>query len=339
MTTDSTPDFAAFNYKTVVSAFKPRIATMQPTSMYHGMGMQVQYVYAYLGDEDGNTYLVERKFMGSMTGGAYVMCDEVGALALREETQLTARGELRRKSTPELRRWAEPVLQRAGDKASPAGERPLVVELRDESVLWDEGDILHLEGTPGALGVQAFAPMPESPWFYSSYPSRVEGTVVGRPCKGIMLVETGYWRHGVEPKEAVFYQELERSFNAFGNLLDDGTMQWGYLVNAAQDLQVAVVVEDLNGVGSVVVASNELDCRYQIEDNGQIHYAEQRSGDQVWDFRTDKRGHMVDFEASRWSGYGSMAGITTLRDDPRKVEFGYGWFEYFRDRIPADRRI
>nr|EJI98435.1 hypothetical protein JVH1_4018 [Rhodococcus sp. JVH1] len=312
---------------------------MQPTSTYHGLGMQVQYTYAYLGDDQGNSYVVERKYMGSMTGGLYLMCNELGTLGLRPETSLSARGELRRTSTPEMRRWADPVIQRIGEGLAPADERPLLVEITDTSVLWDEGDLLHLEGTPGALGVQGYAPMPNDPWFYSSYPNRVSGTVLGRPCRGIMVVETGYWKHGVEPKEAEFYQKLERSFNAFGNLLDDGTMQWGYLVRGDRGLCVAAVVEDLDGVGKVVLANNELDCRYRVEESGQIHYADQESAGQVWEYRSDKTGHMDAFEASRWAGYGSMAGITTRRGDDRKVEFGYGWFEYFRDRIPAEQRI
>jgi len=334
-----TPEFAEFDFHTIVGPFKPRVATMQPTSVYHGLGMQVQYVYAFLGDDDGNSYVVERKFIGSMTGGAYVMCNELGTLGLRPETSITARGEVIRKSTPELRRWSDPVIQRIGEGTAPADERPLTVEITDTSVLWDEGDVLHIQGTPGALGVQGYAPMPNDPWFYSSYPSRVEGTVVGRPCRGIMVLETGFWKHGVEPKEAKFFQELEQSFNAFGNLLDDGTMQWGYLVRGKRGICMAAVVEDLGGVGKVVLANNELDCRYRVEESGQIYYATQESAGQVWEFTSDKTGHMDAFEASRWGGYGSMAGVTTRRGDSRKVEFGYGWFEYFRDRIPAEKRL
>ena len=337
--TDRIPEFGEFDFRTVVGVFRPKIATMLPTSTYHGLGMQVQYTYAYLGDNEGNSYVVERKFIGSMTGGLYIMCDELGALSLRPETNLSARGEVRRISTPDRRSWSEPVLQRTREGVSPPNERPLRVELTDDAVLWDEGDLLHLEGVPGALGVQGYAPMPDDPWFYSEYPCRVSGTVLGRPCKGIMVVETGYWKHGVEPKEAKFFRELEHSFNAFGNLLDDGTMQWGTLVRGSRGMAVAAVVEDKDGVGSVVLSSSELDCRYRIEESGQIHYAEQESDGQVWEYHSDKTGHMDDFEASRWEGYGSMAGITTLRGDSRTVEFGYGWFEYFRDRIPAGKKI
>lgn len=333
------PEFGEFDFRTVVGAFQPRVATMQPTSTYHGLGMQVQYTYAYLGDEEGNSYVIERKYIGSMTGGLYIMCNEHGTLGLRPETSVSARGELRRFSSPEMRRWSEPVLQRTRDTIAPRDERPLHVELTDTSVLWDEGDLLHLEGTPGALGVQGYSPMPDDPWFYSEYPCRVSGTVVGRPCRGIMVVETGYWKHGVEPKEAKFFREIEHSFNAFGNLLDDGTMQWGTLVRGGQGMRVAAVVEDLNGVGTVVLASSDLECRYRVEDSGQIYYAEQESAGQIWEYRSNGSSHMDDFEASRWDGYGSMAGITTLRGDARGVEFGYGWFEYFRHRIPADKLI
>lgn len=332
-------EFAEFDFHTVVGAFTPRVAAMQPTSQYHGMGMQVQYTYGFLGDEDGNSYVVERKYMGSMTGGCYIMSTENGTLGLRPETSRSARGEVRRTSTPTLRRWTEPLLQRTPEGIAPADEAPLTVEITDSSVLWDEGDIMHLEGRPGALGVQAYAPMPKDSWFYSSYPSKVEGTLVGRPVRGIMVVETGFWPHGVEPKEFSFYADLEQSFNAFGNLLDDGTMQWGYIVRGRRGLCCAIVVEDKDGAGTVISAANELDVRYRIEESGQIHYAEQEAAGMVWEFHTDKTGHMDAFEASRWGGYGSMGGVTTRRGETRKTTFGFGWFEYFRDRIPADKHL
>ena len=123
------PEFAEFDFSTVVTAFKPRVAAMQPTSMYHGLGMQVQYVYAFLADDRGFSYVVERKFMGSMTGGTYLMCNEGGTLGLLPATSRTARGELRRTSTPKMRRWADPVLQRIPGDAAPADEAPLTVEL------------------------------------------------------------------------------------------------------------------------------------------------------------------------------------------------------------------
>lgn len=330
--------FADFDYRTVVGAFTPSVAAMLPTTTYHGLGMQVQYVYGYFSDEDGNSYVVERKFMGSMTGGCYVMSTENGSLGLLPATSRSARGELRRSSSPTQRRWAEPVMQRLGAGVAPAHEQPLTIELTDTEINWDEGDILHVEGRTGALGVQAFAPMPEQPWFYSEVPHRVSGMLLGRPVRGIAILEQGYWSAGIEPKEFIFYTELERSFNAFGNLLDDGAMQWGMIVNGQRGLSVAVVVEDTDGVGTVLSASNGMTQRYHFDTSGHIEASEVTAGDTVWEFRGDKTGWMDDFAGSRWGGYGSQAGTTTRRGDTRAVEFGYGWFEYFADRIPATDR-
>jgi hypothetical protein len=330
--------FADFDYRTIVGAFKPTVSSMLPTTTYYGLGMQVQYVYGYLGDAAGNCYVVERKFMGSMTGGCYVMSNEGGQLGLVSATSRSARGELRRTSTPTRRRWSEPVMQRLAPGVAPADEQPLAIEISDSEIGWDEGDILHLEGTTGALGVQAYAPMPEQPWFYSEVPHRVSGVLLGKQVRGIAVLEQGYWPTGIEPKEFVFYAELERSFNAFGNLLDDGTMQWGMLVNGGRGLSVAAVVEDRNGTGTVVTATGEMEQRYQFESTGNVEKSTIHAGETVWDFHGDKSGWMVDFAKSRWGGYGSQAGVTTRRGDSRSVEFGYGWFEYFADRIPAEHR-
>lgn len=330
--------FADFDYRTIVGAFRPTVEAMLPTTTYFGLGMQVQYVYAYLGDEDGNSYVVERKFMGSMTGGCYVMSNEGGHLALVPETSRSARGELRRNSTFTRRRWAEPVMQRLTPGVAPTDEQPLTIELTDTEISWDEGDILRLEGRTGALGVQAYAPMPDQPWFYSEVPHRVSGTLLGRQVRGIAILEQGYWPTGIEPKEFVFYAELERSFNAFGNLLDDGSMQWGMLVNGGRGLSVAAVVEDKDGIGTMLSATGDIEQRYQFDSTGYVDTSTISAGDRVWEFSGDKTGWMVDFANSRWGGYGSQAGITTQRGDTRSVEFGYGWFEYFSDRIPAEQR-
>lgn len=331
--------FADFDYQAIVGAFKPTVAAMLPTTTYFGLGMQVQYVYSYLRDDQGNCYVVERKFMGSMTGGCYVMSNENGSLALVPATSRSARGELRRSSTPSQRRWAEPVLQRLAPGIAPADEQPLTIELTDTEIHWDEGEILRLDGRTGALGVQAYAPMPEQPWFYSEIPHRVSGTLLGKPVRGIAVLEQGYWPTGIEPKEFIFYAELERSFNAFGNLLDDGAMQWGMLVNGGRGLSVAAVVEDKDGMGTVLTASGDMQQRYEFDSTGYVERSTVTVGDMVWEFTGDKSGWMVDFAKSRWGGYGSQAGVTRLRGDSRAVEFGYGWFEYFADRIPAGHRL
>jgi hypothetical protein len=330
--------FADFDYRPIVGAFRPTVAAMLPTTTYFGLGMQVQYIYGYLGDEDGNSYVVERKFMGSMTGGCYVMSNDAGHLGLVSATSRSARGELRRTSTPTKRRWAEPVMQRLAPGVAPNDEQPLTIEITDTEVSWDEGNILHLEGRTGALGVQAYAPMPEQPWFYSEVPHKVSGTLLGKPVRGIVVLEQGYWPTGIEPKEFIFYAELERSFNAFGNLLDDGAMQWGMLVNGGRGLSVAAVVEDKDGVGTVLAASGEMTQRYHFDATGYVETSTITAGETVFDFSGDKTGWMVDFANSRWGGYGSQAGITTLRGDDRAVDFGYGWFEYFADRIPSEDR-
>ncbi len=330
--------FADFDYRTVVGAFRPTVASMLPTKTYHGLGMQVQYIYGFLLDDVGNSYVVERKFMGSMTGGCYVMSTEHGSLQVLPATSRSARGELRRSSTAGHRRWAEPVMQRLASGVAPADEAPLTIDLTDSNITWDEGDILHLEGQTGALGVQAFAPMPDQPWFYSQVPHRAEGTLLGRPARGIVVLEQGFWPHGIEPKEFAFYAELEISFNAFGNLLDDGAMQWGMIVNGKRGLSCAVVVEDLNGEGTVLTAASDHTQHYMFDAGGHIDSSTMEADGDVWEFHGDKTGWMDEFANSRWGGYGSQAGSTTRRGDVRVPTFSYGWFEYFADRIPAGSR-
>jgi hypothetical protein len=331
---NDTPEFGEFGFRTVVGAYEPSLETMLPTRPYFGLNLQVQYVYGFLGAASGTTYVVERKFMGSMTGGLYLMANDNGSLRLDPGTSRSARGELRRSFDEKHRRWADPVIQRTPAGVAPTDEQPLTVEITGNDVSWAEGELLELEGTVGGLGVQFYAPMPAQPWFYSSHPYRAQGTVLGEPVEGIVVMEQGYWHHGYEPKEYCVFADLEMSWNAFGNVYDD-SVQWGYLVRGKQGLCCAAVVEG----DEVITLSNEMTASYEIDDTNHIPRATFEAGGDTWEFVGDSTGHMDDFADSRWGGYGCQGGKTTRRGDDRVPRFSYGWFEYFTGRIPAENRI
>jgi hypothetical protein len=113
-------------------------------------------------------------------------------------------------------------------------------------------------------------------------------------------------------------------------------MQWGYIVRGKRGLCCAIVVDDLDGVGTVVCANNDLRVDYRFAEDNQVHYARQSTGNHVFEFHSDNTGHMEAFVASRWGGYGSMGGVTTRVGETRRRRFGYGWFEYFSERIPTE---
>ena len=64
--------YGDFDFQTVVDAYEPKLADLQPHHERHGLSLQVQYFYGGLQDSDGVMWAVERKFIGPMTGGLWV---------------------------------------------------------------------------------------------------------------------------------------------------------------------------------------------------------------------------------------------------------------------------
>ncbi len=69
-----------FNEKDLVGWFDPRIADVAPgEGTKFGLGLQVQYFYGGLRDDEGNLYVLERKFIGPMTSGLWLMTNRDAA--------------------------------------------------------------------------------------------------------------------------------------------------------------------------------------------------------------------------------------------------------------------
>ena len=62
-----------YHERTIVGSFDPRIADVEPTRAKYGLNLQVQYFYGGLRDDDGHLYVLERKFIGPMTSGLWLM--------------------------------------------------------------------------------------------------------------------------------------------------------------------------------------------------------------------------------------------------------------------------
>lgn len=232
------------------------------------------------------------------------------------------------------RRYFEPLSLKWPTGAAPEGEQPLEIEIRDRHVTWSEGDLVHLEGDMGALGTQLFAPMPDEPFFYSTYPCPARGTLLGEEAVGVIMVEQGYWKHGADPKNYAIYARLEQSWNTFANVYEDG-VQMGYFIRGMDGFACAMVVEN----DKVITMANDFTAHYGVREDKSIPSAVFEADGERWEFTSHPAGHMRDFSASRPYGFGANGGSTVRVGDERTPIHSFGWFEYFTDRIPAEMRI
>lgn len=321
-----------FDFKTVVGTFEQNLAQQLPHQHLQGLPLQSQYLYGGFRGKDGSLYVVERKFIGPMTGGLWLMSSQKGNLNLIPGSLRSARGELVRTFTPERRHWTDQLMHKVGTELAPVGEQGLDITIDDKTMTWSEGELLSLKGNLRANPMQFFAPMREESLLYTSAPYWMKGTVMGAEVEGAVFFDHLYWTHGIEWKEYTWYKDIQVAWNVFGNEYDDGSFEWGHIVQGRRGFSACVVVDTTHGVSTSTVRRAEFDLD---ADNG-VGRATHWLGDQAWDFTGDADGRMPQFSKARWGGYFAQGGITRRRGDTRKLVNGWTWLECFADRIRSE---
>ena len=179
--------------------------------------------------------------------------------------------------------------------------------------------------------ISFFAPMRDEGLMYVSVPYMMKGTIMGKPVEGAMYFDHLYFSHGIEWKEYAWSTDIQVSWNVFHNLFEDGSFEFGHIVQGAQGFSAGMVVDTKRGV----TVSNHLDTDYAMDEEDCIAGASYSMKGKIWDFTADKDGRMLQFNKARWAGYRAQSGITRLRGDDRRVANGFTWLECFADRIRA----
>lgn len=330
--TDSGFRCGDFDFRTVVGTYDQNLAQQQPHMHLHGLPLQSQYLYGGFRGKDGSLYVVERKFIGPMTGGLWLMSSEKGHLSLIPGALRSARGELVRHFTPTRREWRDHLMHKVGTELAPAGEQTLSLAIDDQTMSWGEGELLSLEGRLQASPVQFFAPMRDEPLLYTSSPYWMKGTVMGVPVEGAVFFDHLYWTHGTEWKEYIWYKDIQVAWNVFGNQYDDGSFEWGHIVQGRRGFSACIVVDSKHGVSM----STQRRAEFALDADDCVGQATHWIGDQAWDFTGDADGRMLQFNKARWGGYRAQGGITRRRGDTRRLVNGWTWLECFADRIRAE---
>ena len=326
------PRFGDFGFQTVVDTFQPRMADMQPSQTRFGLHQQVQYLYGGFRDAEGVLYAIERKFVGPMTGGAWIMSDESGHLALHPRALSSARGESIREFTPDRRRWSNHLMQKMGERVGAGGDdQPLELVMTDDDITYSEGELLELTGPCLGPGFQYYMPMRDEPLFYTTHAYWVRGTFLGKEVDGFLGFDHGYWAAGAEWKEYRVFEDLELTWEVFGNRFGE-TIEWGVIVKGRHGLAAAITFED----GEVVARADTMPTSVVLDDEDYIASVTYDIGGVGYEFTAEDKGKMREFSDARWGGYKSVSGITRRVGDDRPLDNCFSWIEFFPDRIRED---
>jgi hypothetical protein len=324
--------FGNFGSRSIVDAFQADLEAIPTTEHMYGLPLQIQYLYGFLETADGKMYSPERKFNGSLTGGLYFMGFDGNTLEMHPGTGTAARGELKRKITPGHRLWHQPIFYNLPEGVARPGELDFVLELKGNHMTYIEGDLFQLEGELQPLGVQHYTPMRHEALYYTNLCYWMTGTVLGQKAEGVLFFDNAYWEHSIEWKEYAYYGGGKQvSWQIFGNKLDDGTIQWGPILQGDHGFSPAIILEG----DKVVAQADSAITDHELDDSGFVIAAHSQIGDTMWEFRSEEKGYMESFSRTRWQNYLAQLGKTRLVGDHRQITQGYTWIEHFPDRIQA----
>jgi hypothetical protein len=324
------PVLGAFDTTSLTGSYRPRIADYDFTAPRFGLNLQVTYIYGGMRSESGRFSIVERKFISSMTGGLFIMSNDTGSMELDAGTPRSARGEVRRSQTDEELRWFDPIMQRIPDEIRVPEEQGLDLRVTDGHLSWTEGELMSLEGTQPADGVQFYGPMQGNNFYYVSQPYWASGTILGEAAEGPMFLDHIYWQpHGKEWKETPFYTDRQVSWMVFGNKLSDGSVQAGHVVRCTDGLSFVAITEN----DRPLLMSSGMDVSMSLDADDYVTRADYEIDGRRWEYVEDPDGHMEGHSKARWSGYRAQGGMFRQADDDREVVNGFCWVECFADRI------
>lgn len=319
-----------YNFRNVAGIYEPDLSVILPDQPLNGASLQSQYVYGGLTGASGTRYIVERKFIGPMSGGNYILGNASGSMELLPESDRSAKGELVRDFSPMQRNWKSKGMLHGSN------ELPIDLTITDEELSWTEGDALSLAGTRPAVGVQFFAPSRTEPLAYASQAYWVTGTVLGETVEGPLFFDHLYFQHGAEWKEYRWYIDLQISWNVFANKFDDGTVEFGHIVRGRQGWSAGVVVE---GDRATAVCT-DVGGTFTLDGEDYVTGAAYDLGsDGTWEFFGDPAQQMGGFNKARWGGYRAQGGLTRRQGDDRTLVNGWTWLECFADRMRTENLL
>jgi hypothetical protein len=318
-------DIGDFEHRVLTAAYTPNVRIHHPYNTPFGMSEQVVYFYGGWREADGTLHVFERKFIGPMTAGLWLMNARGGSVSIEPVSASTVRGEVKRQYTDNSVLLHGAMMEKVGGSG---GE--FRFEATNDSFTWTEGDVLALNGGLVGPGVQIYSPDRSEPILYISELYKVGGRVLNDDVEGFVFYDHAYWPSGYDWKEFRVFKDLQLGWEAFANEYDDGTVEWGHLCLGRQGFNFAAVA----GRECAIVMDSAVTGGVDVGEDDWAQRATWRaSSGEEWSFQLEDGGRLSEFSAARWGGYRAQAGHTRRIGDDRNVRLGFSWLETFADRL------
>ena len=331
---DRLPGRGDFSGQTLVGPFQPNAASMHSDAPLFGMPPEALYVWGTLRDDQGDLHAIMRRIPhnGKPTSRRRLVVQSTvgGASELRMHDCGLG-------SAPHT----NPVRELIGDDAiewrsnSEVDGAPFRLRWANETCEWVEEGTFELRGTLIKPGMQWCVPGPRAGLAYIATIYLLEGTIFGRPCRGLIGFDQIHMYEGGEvyrTLDPLIEDGLEHLWYTWATVYKDGSLDAGHFMLGNERFGFGILTDENGNV------------RVETDVDGEVTYGDDgywqtgarfNFGDAEYEFLPDDRGRMPDLGPipnpqveGRWRRVG----------DTREPDVWFAWGEAVPSNGPRPRR-
>ena len=308
--------FGSFNNRALCGFFNQTIESSFPTTTTFGMNINFMAPNTTVKDEDGNIWNITRYFdpnnatgitFGTNKGGRkmYQQIPEVAqayrgmVMNVRDDHSHTTVGIMQ-----------DPNLE------------PFSYRRQVDSMAWSEGKLLSLTGTTAAPALSWYMPTEQGGLMFTSYVSKVEGTVMGRRCEGFSEFATHWCAPGVS--WLMEYSKVAMAWLIICNEYTDGSRDLCHVGFCLNDLRFALMASEQ---GPRLVTT-DVEMEVELDEGRYPKTLDWKIGDERWHWEGEPSGDMGDPARGIERG---REGIARRVGDTRELKLAYGWVSFMGD--------
>ena len=308
--------FGSFNNQVVCSFFEQTVESSFPTTITSGMTIDFVAPNTTLKDEDGNHWNVTRFYDHSHATMLSIGNDKDGRKMYEQ--------------VPEVARGYRGMVSNTRNADSHAtkslmsipGTEPFSYRRWVDRVQWDEGELLSLTGVRAAPALSWYLPSAKGGLMFTSYISKVEGTILGKKCEGFSEFAT----HWCAPGNSFIdeWAAVGIAWLIVCNEYTDGSRHLCHIGLGRDDLRFALIADEKGPC----IATTDVDLKIGLDEGRYPKTLDWQIAGQHWHWEGKPSGDMGNPAMGIERG---REGVARLVGDPRQVRLAYGWVNFYAD--------